>query len=61
MMPDIDGYEVCHRIKCNPETGGIPIVFITTMSEMQNKTKGFELGAVDYILNLLICWKSKKG
>ncbi len=49
MMPDMDGYEFCRRIKSNPKTGGIPIVFITSMSEIQNKTKGFELGAVDYI------------
>ncbi len=49
MMPGMDGYEVCRRIKNNPKTSGIPIVFITTMNEIQNKTKGFELGAVDYI------------
>ncbi len=49
MMPDMDGYEVCRRIKNEPETSGIPIIFITSMSEIQNKTKGFELGAVDYI------------
>ncbi len=50
MMPGMDGYEVCRRLKSEPETSGIPIVFITSMSEIQNKTKGFELGAVDYIL-----------
>ncbi len=49
MMPDMDGYEVCRRIKSEPKTSGIPIIFITSMSEIQNKTKGFELGAVDYI------------
>jgi class 3 adenylate cyclase len=49
MMPDIDGYEVCRRIKGEPKTSGIPIIFITSMSEIQNKTKGLELGAVDYI------------
>jgi putative two-component system response regulator len=49
MMPGIDGYEVCRRLKSEPETSEIPIVFITSMSEIQNKTKGFELGAVDYI------------
>jgi CheY-like chemotaxis protein len=49
MMPGMDGYEVCRRIKSEPKTSGIPIIFITSMSEIQNKTKGFELGAVDYI------------
>jgi CheY-like chemotaxis protein len=49
MMPGIDGYEVCRRLKRDPNTSGIPIVFITAMGEIENKTKGFELGAVDYI------------
>lgn len=49
MMPEMDGYEVCSRIKANPETVSIPIVFITALTETLNKTKGFELGAVDYI------------
>ncbi len=49
MMPDMDGYEVCRRIKSEPKTSGIPIIFITAMSEIQNKTKGLDLGAVDYI------------
>ena len=49
MMPGIDGYEVCRRLKSEPETSGIPIIFITAMSEIENKTKGLELGAVDYV------------
>ncbi len=49
MMPGLDGYEVCHKIKSDPETANIPIIFITSMNEIQNKTKGLELGAVDYI------------
>ncbi len=49
MMPGIDGYEVCRRLKSEPKTSGIPIIFITAMSEIENKTKGLELGAVDYI------------
>ena len=49
MMPGIDGYEVCRRLKSEPKTSGIPIIFITAMSEIQNKTMGFEMGAVDYI------------
>jgi len=49
MMPDIDGYEVCRRLKSEPNTSDIPIIFITAMNEIENKTRGFELGAVDYI------------
>jgi putative two-component system response regulator len=49
MMPEINGYEVCTRLKANPDTASIPIIFITAMSETVSKTKGFELGAVDYI------------
>lgn len=49
MMPEMNGYEVCTRLKGNPETASIPIIFITAMSETVNKTRGFELGAVDYI------------
>ncbi len=49
MMPGIDGYEVCKRIKSNPLSEDIPIIFITSMSEVTDKIKGFQLGAVDYI------------
>ncbi|NJM13608.1 MAG: two-component system response regulator [Synechococcaceae cyanobacterium SM1_2_3] len=49
MMPGIDGYEVCRRFKADPALCDIPIIFITAMSEIDNKTRGFELGAVDYI------------
>ena len=49
VMPEMDGYEVCARLKANPDTRSIPLIFITAMSETINKTKGFELGAVDYI------------
>jgi putative two-component system response regulator len=49
MMPEMDGYEVCTRLKKNPLTEGVPVIFITAMSDTVNKTKGFDLGAVDYI------------
>lgn len=49
MMPQMNGYEVCSRLKANPETACIPIIFITAMDETVSKTRGFELGAVDYI------------
>lgn len=49
MMPEMDGYEVCRRLKENPSTQPIPVIFITAMTETVNKTRGFNLGAVDYI------------
>lgn len=49
MMPDMDGYEVCRRLKSNPETAEIPIIFLTAKTQEADETKGFELGAVDYI------------
>ena len=49
MMPEMDGYEVCRRLKADPQTAAIPVIFITAMSETGDKTRGFELGAVDYI------------
>lgn len=50
MMPDMDGYEVCRRIKANKATAEIPIIFLTAMTDIVSKTKAFELGAVDYII-----------
>jgi len=49
MMPTMTGFEVCRRLKANPKTKDIPIIFITSLSETEDKVKGFELGAVDYI------------
>jgi DNA-binding response OmpR family regulator len=49
MMPGIDGFETCHRIKVNPLTWDIPIIFMTALSDTDHKIKGFSLGAVDYI------------
>lgn len=49
MMPEMDGFEVCSRLKSDARTAAIPVIFITAMSETVNKTKGFDLGAVDYI------------
>ncbi len=49
MMPEMNGYEVCAQLKANPITASTPIIFITAMSETVSKTRGFELGAVDYI------------
>ncbi|MFH1136833.1 MAG: SpoIIE family protein phosphatase [Pseudomonadota bacterium] len=49
MMPGLDGYEVCRRLKADPATKEIPVLFITSMDEVENKAAGFEAGAVDYI------------
>ena len=49
MMPEMDGFEVCRRIKSNPATAEIPIIFLTTMGQSTDVTKGFSLGAADYV------------
>ncbi|MFB2837324.1 EAL domain-containing protein [Floridanema evergladense] len=49
MMPIINGFEVCRRLKLNPATQDIPIIFMTALSEVTDKVKGLTLGAVDYI------------
>ncbi len=49
MMPGMDGYEVCRRLKKNPKTADIPVIFLTARSEAADEQKGLELGAVDYI------------
>ncbi|HEX5338887.1 MAG TPA: PleD family two-component system response regulator [Gallionella sp.] len=50
IMPGLDGYEVCKRLKENEKTKNIPVIFITAKSEVSDETKGLELGAVDYII-----------
>ncbi|MBI4799985.1 MAG: response regulator [Desulfarculus sp.] len=49
MMPVMDGYEVCRRLKADQRFNAIPIIFLTALTEVENKTKGLALGAVDYI------------
>jgi putative two-component system response regulator len=49
MMPGINGYDVCKSLKANPDTRGIPVIFVTAMSEVEDEKRGLELGAVDYI------------
>jgi putative two-component system response regulator len=50
MMPDMDGYEVCRHLKKDDRTRDIPILFATAKSEEEDETKGFELGAADYLI-----------
>jgi len=49
MMPGLDGYEVCRKIKENHEIRDIPVIFLTAKTEQEDIIKGFELGAVDYV------------
>jgi sigma-B regulation protein RsbU (phosphoserine phosphatase) len=49
MMPDMNGYEVCQRLKSNPATKDIPVIFLTAMDQTTDEASGFELGAADYI------------
>ncbi len=49
MMPEMDGYEVCRRLKKDTATASIPIIFLTAKTESEDIVRGFEIGAVDYI------------
>jgi len=49
MMPEMDGYEVCEKLKADPETKEIPVIFISAINEVLDKVKAFAVGGVDYI------------
>ena len=49
-MPGTDGFEACRRLKANPRTHQIPVVFVTSLSDVGDEVRGFEAGAVDYII-----------
>lgn len=49
MMPGMDGYEVCRRLKENDKTRDIPVIFVTAMNDVEDETRGFDTGGVDYI------------
>ncbi|MCI5211110.1 MAG: response regulator [Candidatus Electrothrix sp. ATG2] len=49
MMPGMDGYEVCKRLKREPETEDIPVIFVTALGDADDEHRGFALGGVDYI------------
>lgn len=49
MMPDVDGYETCIRLKSDPKTEKIPVIFVTAKTEVEDEKRGFDVGAVDYI------------
>jgi signal transduction histidine kinase len=48
-MPGLNGFQVCHRLKANPATADIPVIFLSALQDMEAKVQGFQLGAVDYI------------
>jgi sigma-B regulation protein RsbU (phosphoserine phosphatase) len=49
MMPGIDGFEVCRRLKADPATAGIPVIFLSALTDTKDKVQGLQLGAVDYV------------
>lgn len=49
VMPGLDGHEVCKRLKADPRTKGIPVIFISGLSDESDEAKGLEIGAIDYI------------
>ena len=49
LMPGIDGYETCRQLKANDETKDIPVIFMTSLTGVEDKVRGFEVGAVDYV------------
>ena len=49
MMPGMNGYETCEKLKANPLTKDIPVIFVTAMNEVEQEAYGFDVGAVDYI------------
>ena len=49
VMPEMDGYEVCKKLKNDPDTQNIPVIFVTAMNHIEDEEKGLEIGAIDYI------------
>ena len=56
MMPEMDGYQVCEKLKQDPVTRDIPVIFITAKHETESIVKGFEVGGIDYLLKPAIKW-----
>jgi PleD family two-component response regulator len=49
-MPEMDGYEVCRQLKADPQTCEIPIIFLSALDEVEDKTRAFQVGGADYII-----------
>jgi putative two-component system response regulator len=54
MMPGMDGYTVCKKLKANPDTVDIPVIFVSALSESVDEERGFEVGAVDYLTKPIV-------
>ena len=54
MMPDMTGFDVCEKVKQNPDTARIPVIFVTALKDTIDEEKGFQLGAVDYITKPIV-------
>jgi len=50
MMPGMDGFECCRRLKANPATADIPVIFMTALSDLEDKVRGFQAGGADYVV-----------
>ncbi len=49
-MPGMDGHEVCRRLKDDPRTVNVPVIFVTAMKDIDDEVKGLQMGAVDYLI-----------
>ena len=49
MMPGIDGFETCRRLKSSDRTKDIPVIFVSALNDVENRVRGFEAGGVDYV------------
>ncbi|MDS4031615.1 MAG: bacteriohemerythrin [Candidatus Contendobacter sp.] len=64
MMPEMDGYTVCERLKSNSRTQDIPVIFLTGKTQAEDETRGFQAGAVDYVtkpINPPVLWARVKA
>ncbi|MGE7991087.1 response regulator [Pseudomonas sp. NPDC089554] len=55
MMPGLDGFETCRRIKQQPDTADIPVLFMTALTDSEHVVEGFEAGAIDYVTKPIQC------
>jgi two-component system cell cycle response regulator len=49
MMPEMDGFEVCRRLKADPQTADVPVVMVTALSEVSDRVRGLQAGADDFL------------
>ncbi|WP_448560679.1 response regulator [Trichothermofontia sp.] len=52
-MPHMDGYAVCQRLKADPDTADIPVIFVSSLTEVLSKVRAFEVGGADYLTKTL--------